>query len=136
MMPTTKCRICGEYAFEIFGSHRCGPSYQVVIIGNNDPPRTPFEMRQQPQVRRKFSLHGIDDAVEQAVGDYHAWASEYAESTTAGAMPWEQWKTWEADHDDDALIDPALLTWYEVTLRMEPAYATHQLSRPSAAGGG
>lgn len=128
-MAITKCRICGEYAFEIFGPHRCGPSYQVVIIGNDDPPNAPFELHQQLQVRRKFSPNGMDDAVEQAVGDYHARADEYAESTTAGAMTWEQWKIWEADHDDDddALIDPAMLTWYEVTLRMEPMYRIRQL---------
>lgn len=123
----------------MFGSlpHRCGPSYQVVIIGNDDPPTKPFVLREQLAVRRAFSYHSIEDAVEQAVGNYHAWAAEYAESTTAGAMTWEQWKRWENDHedDDDALLDPALLTWSRVTLRMEPTYVVHKLSRPGAAGG-
>lgn len=131
MMPMTKCPICGEYEINIFGPHRCGPSYQVVIIGKDDPPSAPFELRDQLRVQRVFSQYDMIDAVQNAVADYHHRAAEYSGSTTAGAMTWEQWQRWEADHedDDDALIDPALLTWYEVTLRMEPAYSVHKVTR-------
>lgn len=131
-----KCRICGEYMFLSFGNHRCGPSYQVVIIGNDDPPSAPFELRAQLSVRRVFS-YDMNDAVQTAVAHYHDRALEYSDNTTVGAMTWEQWQQWESEHedDDDALVDPAMLTWYDVALRMEPTYLAHQLSRPSADGG-
>lgn len=133
-----KCRICGEYKIEIFGSHRCGTSYQVVIIGNDDPPAKAFDWRMQLWCGRKFSEYGPDDAAQNAVADYQSRSAEYADNTTVGVLPWEQFSRWEDEHedDDDALIDPALLTWYDVTLRIEPAYATHKLSRLSAGGGG
>ena len=125
-----KCNICGEYKIEIFGSHRCGPSYQVVIIGNDDPPSAPFELREQLRARRVFSNYDMSDAVQEAVADYHHWAAEYSDNTTAGAMTWEHWQQWEAEHeeDDDALLDPAL-TWYAVTMMLEPSYRAHELNR-------
>lgn len=126
-----KCRICGEYKIEIFGAHRCGPSYQVVIIGNDEPPDAPFQLREQLRVLRVFSQYDMSDAVQDAVADYHHRAAEYSDNTTVGAMTWEHWQVWEAEHeDDDALLDPALLTWYDVTLRMEPAYKAYQRSLP------
>ena len=138
MMSATKCRICGDYMYDRMGIHCCGPSYLVVILGSNNVPTTPFEIWEQLRVVRQFSDRGPSDAVENAVRDYHNLAAEYSSNTVAGAMPWGDWRLWEIAHEEDdwALLDPALLTWYDVTMRMEPSYVADQISRPSAVGGG
>lgn len=128
-MAKDKCPICGEYKFEVFGGHRCSPSYQIVIIGNDVPPLAPFEIRMQLWSGRLFSGFGIDDAMEKAVADYQARRLEYCENMLAGAMLWESWLRWNDEHKDDfdALLDPTLLTWYDVELRMEPVYRVRKL---------
>lgn len=124
-----KCRICGDYMYDWMGPHRCRPSYQVVIIGNDAVPTEPFEIREQLRVVRMFSDYGPADAVENAVTVYHNQAAEYSSNTVAGAMTWQEWLKWDADHEDDdgALLDPALMIWYEVAAQMEVSYRASKL---------
>ena len=58
-MAMSRCPVCDEYMLNLFGDHRCGPSYQTVIIGNDDPPSAPFEIREQLSVRKSNQVQPI-----------------------------------------------------------------------------